>query len=359
MVIDLKKYSREELNVILNEFKIVSKEYSFQSLTSGYINDTFLVLNQGQPLFILQRVNQNVFENIEGLMMNISHALKRLKSNDYLQIKLVRTLSGKRYFSDRSGYWRVMTYVTDSTTHDTTTEPEIAFEAGRIIGRFHKLLENEPIEQYIDIIPKFHDLELRKMQFLASLARVSEEKKQTASSTISFAKDMFKKLEAVKSGELPQRICHNDTKLNNILFSTETQKALCLIDLDTVMKGHFHYDFGDAVRTLVNTAPEHEQDHEKITFEKYLFEAFVDGLASNGSFLTKEEIQVLTYGAILMPFLHGIRALTDFLNGNIYYKVAYENQNFDRCLNLFNFTKKALNHFDYMNEIISTKLRPG
>jgi len=356
MAIDLEKYSREELNTILKEFKLAPKEYSFQTLTAGYINDTFLVLRQDEPLFILQRVNHSVFENIEGLMMNISRALKCLRANDYAQIKLIRTLAGKAYLSGTSGYWRVMTYITHSTTHDTATEPEIAFEAGRIIGKFHELLLKEPVAQYTDTIPKFHDLEIRKMQFLAALARVSDEKKQIASHAISFAQDMFVKLAAMKSGELPQRVCHNDTKLNNILFSKKTQKALCLIDLDTLMKGYFHYDFGDAVRTIVNTAPEDEQDHQKITFEKYLFEAFVDGLSSNGSFLTKEEIQALSYGVLLMPFLHGIRALTDYLNGDIYYKVAYENQNLDRCLSLFDFTKKALSNTEYMQSILSQKL---
>ena len=355
MAIGMKNYSHEELNAILSEFKIAPKEYSFQPLTAGYINDTFLVFEEEKPLFILQRVNHNVFENIEGLMMNIDRAFRHLKARDYKQIKLEPTRSGKAYFSNKSGYWRVMTYIADSTTYNTTTEPKIAFEAGRIIGRFHTLLENEPLDQYIDTIPKFHDLELRKMQFLAALARASSEKKEIAKSAVSFSQVMLVKLATMNETQLPQRVCHNDTKLNNILFSKETQKALCLIDLDTLMTGHFHFDFGDAIRTIVNTAPEDEQDHDKITFEKQLFEAFVDGLASNGPFLNKDEIQALSYGVILLPFLHGIRALTDYLNDNIYYKVAYENQNLDRCLSLFDFTKKAFSNIDYMESILSEK----
>lgn len=357
MALDIEKYSQEELNAILREFKVAPKEYSFQPLTAGFINDTFLVFGEEKPLFILQRVNHNVFENIEGLMMNIDMAFKHLKAGDYVQIKLMPAVSGKAYVSHKSGYWRVMTYIANSTTHDTTTEPEIAFEAGRIIGKFHALLANEPLIQYVDTIPKFHDLELRKMQFLAALARASDEKKEIAKSAIFFSQDMLVKLANMHDKQLPQRVCHNDTKLNNILFSKETQKALCLIDLDTLMTGQFHFDFGDAIRTIVNTAPEDEQNHEKITFEKHLFEAFVDGLESNGSFLNKEEIQALSYGVILMPFLHGIRALTDYLNDNIYYKVAYENQNLDRCLSLFDFTKKALANIDYMKSILSKKLQ--
>ncbi len=357
MAIELGNYSEEELNAILKEFKIVQKEYSFKSLTAGYINDTFLVFSEEKPLFILQRINHKVFENIEGLMMNINRAFKHLKGVDYNQIKLMPALSGKAYVSHKSGYWRVMTYIANSTTHNTTTEPEIAFEAGRIIGKFHILLANEPLEHYTDTIPKFHDLELRKMQFLAALARASEEKKEIAKNAILFSQDMLVKLTSMHSSHLPQRVCHNDTKLNNILFSRETKKALCLIDLDTLMTGYFHFDFGDAIRTIVNTAPEDEQEHSKITFEKYLFEAFLDGLASNDSFLTHEEIKALPYGVLLMPFLHGIRALTDYLNGNIYYKVAYENQNLDRCLSLFDFTKKALSNSDYMKKVLFEKLK--
>jgi len=355
MAIDSEKYSRHVLQTILNEFKVDMKEYSFQPMTAGYINDTYLVLNSSKPLYILQRVNHSIFENIEGLMNNIDRVLKNLKSNEYSKIKLIPAISGKTYLSHDSGYWRVMSYIDNSTTYNTSKNKEIAFEAGRIIGKFHVLLADEPLKRYGDTIPKFHDLELREMQFVAALARASEKKKEIAKKAISFSQEMLLKLAEINTNQLPKRVCHNDTKLNNILFSSETQKALCLIDLDTLMKGFFLYDFGDAVRTIVNTAPEDEQMLDHITFNKDLFESFIDGLFSNGSFLNKDEIQTLHYGAILMPFLHGIRALTDYLNGNIYYKVAYENQNIDRCLSLFDFTKKAFANLDYMKAVINEK----
>ena len=123
------------------------------------------------------------------------------------------------------------------------------------------------------------------------------------------------------------------------------------------MKGYFHYDFGDAIRTIVNTANEDEKELSKITFNEGLFKAFIDGLSSNASFLTNEEIELLPISASLMPFMHGLRALTDYLNGNIYYKVAYENQNLDRCISLFHFTKLALQHEAYMGSVINTKLK--
>ena len=124
------------------------------------------------------------------------------------------------------------------------------------------------------------------------------------------------------------------------------------------MKGYFYFDFGDAIRTVANTAAEDEQDHDKITFERPLFEAFIKGLESNGPFLSKEEIDLLPWGAVFMPFIHGLRALTDYLNDNIYYKVSYENQNLDRCLSLFNFTNKALQEIEYMTQVVKEGLTP-
>ncbi len=356
MALDFSSYSEENLQAILKEFKIEAKVYSFNSLTAGYINDTFLVMNQGTPLYILQRVNHEVFVNIEGLMTNVTSALKQLKSSHYSQISLVAASTGKSYAKLDASYWRLMTYIPNSTTFNTTTDTDIAFEAGRIIGRFHSLLGREIPANYKETIPKFHELELRKMQFLAALARATNTKKKIANDATNFVTVMLEKLATMGTAEPPQRICHNDTKLNNILFSKANKKALCLIDLDTIMPGYFHYDFGDAVRTIVNTAPEDEQNHSKITFEEKLFEAFVNGLAANDAFLSSEETKALPYGVILMPFLHGIRALTDYLNNNVYYKVSYENQNLDRALSLFNFTKKALAKLDYMETVISRHL---
>ncbi len=235
-------------------------------------------------------------------------------------------------------------------------DANIAFEAGRIIGKFHQLMEDGHKADYVNTIPNFHNLEFRKKEFLSAKAVADSAKLDIAKEPIIFAEEILVKLQVLGQAELAVRICHNDTKLNNILYSKESNKALCLIDLDTLMKGYFYYDFGDAVRTIVNTAPEDERELHKITFERDLFNAFVDGIATNGPFLSKEEINTLALGAVFMPFIHGLRALTDYLNNNIYYKVAYENQNLDRCLSLFDFTQKALNEMDYMQHVIQEKL---
>lgn len=355
----MKYYSKTDLNAILAHFSVAEKEYTFNPLTDGYINDTFLVFEDRAPRYILQRVNHKVFKNISGVMNNIKHALLYLDAPDYRKITLVETKTGKEYLElhdEASDFWRIMTYIDNSTAHNTTTDSKIAFEAGRIIGKFHLLLEHDDTTNYVDTIPRFHELELRENEFKEALSSTIIERKRIAEPAIDFAHKILSVLEQINLSEQPIRICHNDTKLNNILFSKKTGNALCLIDLDTLMIGRFLFDFGDAVRTIVNTATEDEKDPTKITFEKELFEAFVDGLAVNKSMFSQKEIQTMPWGAVLMPFLHGIRALTDYLNGNLYYKVAYENQNLDRCLSLFDFTQKALDEMEYMKEVVRGKL---
>lgn len=358
----MNKHTNDQLNQLLHHFSVAEKTYSFSPLTDGFINDTFLVYDGPDPLYILQRINHKVFTNVEGLMNNIHDAFKHLNDTDYQKITLVSTRKGNSYYAakdEEPAYWRVMTYIKGSTAHNTTTNTDVAFEAGRIIAKFNILLEKAKADNYVDTIPQFHDLQLRENQFKDALAQAPEEKLKIAKEAITFSNEVLERLHEVNLNHLPIRVCHNDTKLNNILFSKSSNKALCLIDLDTLMKGKFLFDFGDAVRTIVNTAPEDEQNHDKITFEKELFKAFIAGLAANGPFLSNEEIETLHWGAILMPFLHGIRALTDYLNGNIYYKVAYENQNYDRSLSLFNFTQKALDQISFMQEVIAERFETG
>jgi len=349
-------YSEAMLNGILGKFTVPKGQYTFQPMTSGLINDTFLVSQSNSPLFVLQRINHAVFENVSGLMLNIEQALAHLHDANYTQLNLVKTVEGATFYSSEkepSSHWRLMSFLDHTRTFDNAPDETVAFEAGRIIGKFHVLLQNADPGTYIDTIPRFHDLTLREVQFNTALKSANPNRLADAHTSISFAKETIAKLNAMHIDTLPVRVCHNDTKLNNILFSVKTQKALCLIDLDTLMAGNFMYDFGDAVRTIANTAPEDEQDHNKITFNMTLFEAFVKGLASNGKFLSKKELQSLSTGVVLMPFLHGLRALTDYLENDRYYKVNYENQNLDRALSLFNFTEKALYELNHVRTIIA------
>jgi Ser/Thr protein kinase RdoA (MazF antagonist) len=246
-----------------------------------------------------------------------------------------------------------MEYVSGSYTKDNAENVNDAFEAGRILSLFHLLLKDEDPTRYIDTLDNFHKLPYRITEFEIALENSNNNLIKECREEINYSKEMFDKLNIFYNSKLPERICHNDAKLNNILFSS-SNKGLCMIDMDTIMKGYFHYDFGDAVRTIVNPASEEEKDLSKIIFNKSLFKAFIDGLKSNGEFLSKKERELLPLSTALMPFIHGLRALTDYLNGNIYYKVSYPKQNLIRCKNLYAFSRLALEHKDYMKEIIES-----
>lgn len=343
-------HTPEQLKDLLGFFIIEKQEYSFKPLNIGLINDTYLVCMEEKPLYILQRINNVVFTDVGGLMQNVSNALGALNAADYSEIKLIKASDGTYFTKSASGYWRLMSFITDSTTYNTTELQETAFEAGRIVGKFHELLEGQNLLKYTDTIPRFHDIRLREQQFKAALATADALKLENAREHIAFAKETLTALKEISLEALMPRVCHNDTKLNNILFSQQTGKGLCLIDLDTIMKGFFFYDFGDAIRTVVNTAPEDEKKLELICFKEHLFSAFVAGLASNPTFLSKADLESLPMGAVFMPFIHGLRALTDYLENNRYYKVSYKNQNLDRCISLFDFSKKALEKIPFMKQ---------
>ncbi|MEP2280300.1 phosphotransferase [Maribacter sp.] len=346
---------KESIKKILTEFNLNGSSTDWTPLNSGLINDTYLVTESEQQ-YILQKINTQVFKNARILMDNIQFSLPILYANDYAQITFLTTKTGANYLIQNDEFWRMMTFIPNSTTYNTTTDINTAFEAGRIIGKFHQLLQDVDTNLYKDTLPKFHQLSFRKQEFKQALEIADVEKLNIAELAISKAQYLIKELNNLNTDNLPIRVCHNDTKLNNILFSKTSKKALCLIDLDTIMKGYFFYDFGDAIRTVVNTAAEDEQNHNLITFNKTLFTSFVDGLSSNGPILTYEEKESLPLGAVFMPFIHGLRALTDFLDNNKYYKVTYENQNLDRCLSLFNFAEKALDKKDFMSAYIQEKL---
>ncbi|MCG2460242.1 aminoglycoside phosphotransferase family protein [Flavobacteriaceae bacterium F89] len=342
-----------KLHATLECFSVEESGYHFLPIIQGYINDTYLVLGNDRPRYILQRINHLVFKDIKGLMGNIQMALELLNDRDYERIELVKTVDGDTYCEvPGEGYWRLMSYVDQSVAYDITTDRNVAFQAGRILGKFHQLLQNAPVHKFSDTIPRFHDLGLRKEQLESALIQASPDKLVVASKAIAFAKETFSKLRELQQTQLPVRVCHNDTKLNNILFSKKSHKSLCFIDLDTLMKGYFYYDFGDAVRTVANTALEDERDLDKIGFDKVLFKNFVSGLHQSGLSLSADELNLLPLGAVFMPFIHGLRALTDYLNNNIYYKVFYETQNLDRCLSLFDFADKALAEVAYMESVI-------
>ena len=233
------------LHAVIDEFNIDNGIITFNAISQGYINDTYQVVINGIPKYILQRVNVQVFKDPERLHKNIFKALKKLKAKDYQSIRLIVTKNEKPYCFINNGYWRMLTYISDSVAYNITSNRKIAYEAGRIIGRFHQLMDDEDTTVYPETVKNLNYLPFWKEAFLIAQKNAPEELLKASNTEIEFANRHLSLFDDFYEANLTRRVCHNDTKLNNILFD-RAHNALCLIDPDTIMSGYFHYDFGDA-----------------------------------------------------------------------------------------------------------------
>lgn len=341
---------------ILSEFGVSPEGSRFEQAELGLINTTYFVLYGGQRRYVLQRINETVFPNCRALFHNLENTLPYLSAPDYAQVEFYRTRGGELFYRDENNeLWRLMSYLSDSKSFHHTSDKQVAYEAGRILGLFHSQLNNLNPNTLKITLDKFHNLNWRKEQYHLAIKKANLNDLQR---TVDLQKNIVEiggELSKLQALNLPIRVCHNDTKLNNILFSEE-KKALCLIDLDTLMPGLLLYDFGDAVRTLANPAPEEETELSKIDFSIEMFAAFAEGMALHRSVFASQEIKSLSLGPVYMPFLHGLRAYTDFLLGNPYYKVAYPDQNLDRARSLFHFARLANERTPEMQRILQDKM---
>lgn len=338
-------------------FGISESECRVEPASDGFINDTFKVWIGDKPVYILQRISAGVFGDGVGLMQNLELVLPHLKAEDYTALELVPTPACKSWEPDAHGNaWRMYRFIAGSHTLATASTPEVARESGRIIGRFHQLVSPlNPSDLYITL-PRFHDLNWRSEQLESAIRNGIPERIARAESWISVSRTLIETCLAISWADLPIRVCHNDTKLSNILFHSDADKALCLIDLDTLMPGYFLYDVGDAVRTLTNPLPEDHPNWEEISIQMEFFRPFILGIKESGLKLSQSEIETLHIGPILLPLLHGIRALADFLVGDKYYKVAYPDQNLVRARSLLQVAKLTADKMEELQKICTDVL---
>ena len=350
----------EKLKHIFSKFEHDGEFDSYQELATGHINDTYLIKTKEKPHFVLQRINHGVFKDVPGLInnkINVSrHIQKKLAHLSEKELKrrvlsFANTKDGNTYYKGKSGdYWNMMFFIEDSLTFETVNNEEIAYEGGKLFGDFLNLTSDFDASKLIDVIPKFHDMSFRYLQFEEALKSTSNEKRSQAKDYIKLVGDLKEEMHILeklkKSGAIKTRVTHNDTKISNALFDIEN-KGLCVIDTDTVMSGIIHFDFGDAIRTICNTASEDETKLDLVNFNLNYYNAYVKGfLETAGDSLTPTELKYLPLGAKSTIFIMALRFLTDFLNGNIYYKVDYPEHNFDRAKNQFklieSFSKEML-----------------
>ena len=339
--------SPDDLAEILARFSLPGELLGIERFGSGHINDTYLVICDqagSRARFILQRVNHHVFKNVPELMENIVRVTTHIESKNppgesRSALRWSMTHEGLPYHQTQNGdFWRVCRFVEGARTYDAVEHPRQAYEAARAFGRFQHALADLSGGRLHETIPHFHDTRRR----LENLRRAAEEdivgRKHEVFAELEFSfereSEVSRLIDLMAAGEIPERVTHNDTKLNNVMLDDQTGEGICVIDLDTVMPGLSLYDFGDLVRFAANTAAEDETDLTKVDVSLPIFEAIVEGyVAGAGDILTDAEWDHLVFACKLMTYEVGIRFLTDYLQGDVYFKTQRPGHNLDRARN--------------------------
>lgn len=336
--------TKEQLLHILSQFHLADNVVSAEPFGHGHINDTLKVTNdKGEIKYVLQRINHLIFTNVEMLQENIhvvtTHIRKKLaeRGEEDLNRKVLTflpTKDGKRYYFDGDSYWRVCLFIPRSKSYEEVT-PELSYEAGKAFGDFQTMLSDIPEGVLGETIPNFHNMEFRLQQFHEAVAadpvgRVAEVKELIV--------EIEKRAEAMciqeclyREGKLKKRTNHCDTKVNNMMFDADSDKVLCVIDLDTVMPGFVLSDIGDFIRTAANTGAEDDENLDRVQVNMEIFQAYTRGYMEKAkAFLTPLEISLLPYGGRLLTYMQTVRFLTDYINGDTYYKIHSPQHNLIR-----------------------------
>ncbi len=356
---------------LIEIFRLFKTEGTFlkgEPYGSGHIHDTFRIetAEPDKDDYIIQRLNNNIFKNIAQLQNNIErvtvHLRKKLEKIPGSDIKreclqLIPALDGKTWICDKYGnYWRMYIFISNHRSYNLVDSPDKAKEGGKAIGRFQAMLADMPGDPLFETIPKFHDIENR---LLALNQKISENPvgrvdtvRDEINQVLLRSEEMKVILKLGREGKIPLRITHNDTKFNNILLD-QNDKALCVIDLDTVMPGYVHYDFGDAIRTAANTASEDETDLSKIEMNINLFKAYAEGyLSESAATLNAFEKEYLAFAPRLITYTIAVRFLTDYIDGDKYFKIHHELHNLNRARAQLKLVRSMEEQYEDMGIII-------
>ena len=351
-----------------SQFAMAGKPEIVEPYGSGHIHDTYLVATRDSgrtSRYILQRINHAIFTDPPAVMANILRVTEHLASGSRnapgATLCLVPTQAGKSFLQDQAGnYWRVYAFVPHSRSYDVISSPNIVRGAARAYGEFQSKLVGLPGPRLVETIPDFHNTPKRLRAFESALATDAVGRAAAVPDEIQFAKDRSREagmvMERMAQGRVPERIVHNDTKFNNVLFHEKTEEPICVIDLDTVMPGSVLFDFGDMVRTATSPTEEDERDLSLVRMEPALFEALVNGyLEGAAGFLTQDEVELLPFSGKLITYENGLRFLTDYLAGDTYFKTHREHHNLDRCRTQFRLVESIESQFDQMASYVQKR----
>lgn len=354
-----------EIISIAQKFQIEGEIVDCRPHGNGHINSTFLIeckKDKGYRRYILQSVNTNVFKRPEEVMSNV------LKVTDFLRKKaenpsdvmvLIPANDGKAYVkADDDNFWRVLSFVEDAICLELPETPEDFYQSAVAFGRFQNQLHDFPVDELFETIPNFHNTPKRFEDFEAAILNDTVGRAESVKEDIQFyldRKDFCSVLyDANKEGRLPFRVTHNDTKINNVMLDSKTRKPKCVIDLDTIMPGFSVTDFGDSIRFGASTAAEDERDLDKVWIDLDLFKSYTKGfLEGSGGLLSREEVMLMPEGAKMMTLECGMRFLTDYLNGDTYFKTSFADQNLLRARTHIKLVSDMEKHWDELKRIVA------
>ncbi len=357
---------KHDVRAVMRQFQIPGEFSSAEPFGTGHINDTYCVqFDQGgtRRRYILQRINHSVFKNPVAVMENIQRVTAHLAGKISGQpdasrrvLTLIPARDGAAFYRDMDGnYWRTSVFIEQARTFDVVESPSQAFQAAKAFGQFQNLLADLPAPRLHDTIPDFHHTPKRFAALERAIAADIADRVKLSQREIEFALSHKAICSVLLDAQLPERVTHNDTKFNNVLLDDATGEGICVIDLDTVMPGLALYDFGDMVRSATSPAKDDEQDLSKVTMQFPMFAALARGyLSAAGEILTPLEKKLLAFSGMLITFETGIRFLTDFLAGDVYFKVHRDGHNLDRCRTQFKLVESIEQQETEMNKLVES-----
>lgn len=340
---------------IVQHFQIKGSIRSAIPFGNGHINDTFHLINMDalHDDYLLQRINHQIFKDVAGIMNNIQEVSSYLNiqfqknHSNYTSLTLIPTADGRFFHQDEYGnYWRIYVFMKNLMSYDIAKTETQIYEGAKAFGHVLAQLDNFPITKLVSTIPNFHHVGARLRTFRSVIKTTTGKRTKEAATEIKYVlrlADQMCQIERLgEAGQIPLRVTHNDTKFNNVLLD-KNGKGKVVVDLDTMMPGYVHYDFGDGIRTTVSMSVEDEEDLKNIQVDMKRYQAFATGyLDATHSILRPKEIEYLPLAGPLLAYIMGLRFLTDYLAGDIYYKTHFEKQNFQRAKAQLNLCKKLM-----------------
>lgn len=359
----------EKLIEIAKQFDISEAILNIHPFGNGHINTTYKITTKGTKSYLLQQINHHVFKDVDALQNNIElitqHIRRKLVAQatpdiDRKCMQMIATRNQMLYHFDGENYWRMLVLIPESFSYETVN-PAYSFAAGKAFAEFQMLLADMPNNALVETIPDFHNMEFRLKQFDQAIEQNAAQRVNEVSDLIDEIKkrrtEMLKVAHLHRKGELPKRINHCDTKVNNMLFD-EHGNVLCIIDLDTTMPGFVMSDFGDFMRTAGNKGKEDDTELDKVEFDMEIFKAYSKGYVGIAKqFLSPIELELLPFGAKLMTYMQLCRFLTDYLNGDTYYKIHHPQHNLERSNAQFKLLLSIEQNMDAMQQFIKNLMK--